>query len=316
MNILVTGGAGFLGANFVRLAMSSGHQVTVLDDLSVGDRRYLQDLPLRFVQGSILDQALVGEEVRRHDAVVHLAAQTGVPKSLVNPRGDCELNILGTLNLLEACRTAQTGNRGPRFVFASSNAPLGRQMPPATEDKAPLPVSPYGASKLAGEAYCLAYNGSWGLGTVALRFGNVYGPYSAHKTSVVAKFFDDIARTGSILIDGDGLQTRDFIYVDDLCRALLAAVESPVKGEIFQISAGTETTIQALSEMIEKVVGQKFRSTHGEARAGDVRRNYSVISKASSILGWTPQVSLQDGLRRTYEWHLAWKSKYEKSTSA
>ena len=177
------------------------------------------------------------KEVARHDAVVHLAAQTGVPKSLLNPRGDCQLNIVGTLNMLEACRAAQNGASGPRFVFASSNAPLGRQTPPATEDKAPLPVSPYGASKLAGEAYCLAYHGSWGLGTVALRFGNVYGPYSAHKTSVVAKFLDDIETSGSIVIDGDGLQTRDFIYVEDLARALLAALESPVKGEVFQISA-------------------------------------------------------------------------------
>lgn len=308
MNILVTGGSGFIGSNFVRLALSSGHQVSVLDDLSVGDRRYIQDLPLRFVLGNIMNESLVRDEVRRHDAVVHLAAQTGVPKSLINPRGDCQLNVLGTLNLLEACRAAQDGGSGPRFIFASSNAPLGRQLPPATEDKAPLPVSPYGASKLAGEAYCLAYNGSWGLGTVALRFGNVYGPYSAHKTSVIAKFFDDIATTGSIVIEGDGLQTRDFVYVEDLCRALLAALESPVRGEVFQISAGTETTIQALSKMIERVVGQQFKSTRSEGRAGDVRRNYSLIAKATSILGWKPQVALEDGLRRTYEWHVNWKT--------
>ena len=309
LKILVTGGAGFIGANFVRLALSSGHEVSVLDDLSVGDRRYLEGLPLRFVQGNILDETLVREEVARHDAVVHLAAQTGVPKSLLNPRGDCQLNIVGTLNMLEACRAAQNGASGPRFVFASSNAPLGRQTPPATEDKAPLPVSPYGASKLAGEAYCLAYHGSWGLGTVALRFGNVYGPYSAHKQSVVAKFLDDIETSGSIVIDGDGLQTRDFIYVEDLARALLAALESPVKGEVFQISAGTETSIQELSELIEAVVGQKVNSTHTEARAGDVRRNYSLIAKATKVLGWKPQVSLEDGLRRTYDWRVEWKSK-------
>ena len=309
LKILVTGGAGFIGSNFVRLALASGHDVSVLDDLSVGDRRYLENLSLRFVQGSILDEDLVRQEVGTHDAIVHLAAQTGVPKSLANPRGDCQLNVLGTLNMLEACRAAQDGSERPRFVFASSNAPLGRQVPPATEDKAPLPVSPYGASKLAGEAYCLAYHGSWGLGTVALRFGNVYGPYSAHKTSVVAKFLDDIETSGSIVIDGDGLQTRDFIYVEDLARALLAALESPVKGEVFQISAGIETSIQTLSELIEAVVGQKVNSTHIEARAGDVRRNYSLIAKATTMLGWKPQVSLEDGLRRTYEWRVDWKSR-------
>ena len=316
MKILVTGGAGFIGANFVRVALASRHEVTVLDDLSVGDRRYIEELPLRLVRGSILDERLMVEEVGRHDAVVHLAAQTGVPKSLLNPRGDCQLNVSGTLNLLEACRAAQQGGRGPRFVFASSNAPLGRQTPPATEDKAPLPVSPYGASKLAGEGYCLAYHGSWGVGTVALRFGNVYGPFSAHKTSVIAKFFDDLATAGSIVIDGDGLQTRDFIYSEDLARALLAAVESKVEGEVFQISAGTETSIKALSELIEKVVGEKIKSTRGAVRAGDVRRNYSLITKAERVLGWKPQVGLEEGLRRTYNWHVGWKARAAQSTNA
>ena len=190
------------------MLLDHGYRVTVLDNLSTGRREYLEGLPITFIEGDILDADLVNRVVPGHDGVVHLAAQTGVPGSLADPRRDCEVNVIGTLNLLEACRMEQAkrqkGERGkgekretgksvgrsslvvgPRFVFASSNAPLGRQPPPATEDKAPQPISPYGASKLAGEAYCLAYHGSWGLGTVVLRFGNVYGPFSAHKNSDV-----------------------------------------------------------------------------------------------------------------------------------
>src|SRR5262249_13579777 len=156
---------------------------------------------------------------------------------------DLEINVIGTLNMLQACRAVQGATRSrpteggprtrpPRLIFASSNAPLGRQSPPASEEKAPLPISPYGASKLAGEAYCLAYHGSWGVQTVVLRFANVYGPYSGRKTSVVAKFFKDIQTTGSLTIDGDGQQTRDMIFVGDLCDAIWRALESDVAGEV------------------------------------------------------------------------------------
>jgi len=255
--ILVTGGAGFIGANFVRMLLAHGYQVTVLDNLSTGRREYLDGLPIQFIQGDILDTDLVNRVVPGHDGIVHLAAQTGVPGSLANPRRDCEINIFGTLNLLEACRCARSDCCSPtvdcgeprtaddrwktadsriRFIFASSNAPLGRQPPPATEEKVPLPISPYGASKLAGEAYCLAYYGSWRLETVVLRFGNVYGPFSAHKNSVVAKFSKDMLAKGQITIDGEGNQTRDFVYVDDLCWAILLALESDVAGEVFQIA--------------------------------------------------------------------------------
>ena len=163
--ILVTGGVGFIGANLVRMLLNHGYRVTVLDNLSTGQREYLTGLPIEFIQGDVLDVELVGRVVPGQEGIVHLAAQTGVPDSLVDPRRDCEINVIGTLNLLEACRQAMNKEISlspssvsllPRFVFASSNAPLGRQPPPVTEEKAPLPISPYGASKLAGEGYCLA----------------------------------------------------------------------------------------------------------------------------------------------------------------
>ncbi|GAB4279712.1 MAG: SDR family NAD(P)-dependent oxidoreductase [Candidatus Promineifilaceae bacterium] len=301
--ILVTGGAGFVGANLTRVLLDSGYRVTVLDNLSAGNLTYLDGLDLEFVQGDILDADLVNKVVREHDGIVHLAAQTGVPGSLVDPRRDCEVNVIGTLNMLEAAR-AEQDRRGKqiRFVFASSNAPLGKQPPPATEDKAPLPISPYGASKLAGEGYCLAYHGSWGLGTVVLRFANLYGPYSAHKNSVVAKFLKDIMTQGQITIDGDGGQTRDFIYVGDLCRAILLALESEVSGQVFQIATGVETSILELAALVQEVVGRNVGVEHGPPRQGDIRKNYSGIRKVHIVLGWQPTTKLLAGLRQTVDW--------------
>jgi UDP-glucose 4-epimerase len=280
------------------MLLNHGFRVRVLDNFSTGRREYLKGLDLEVMEGDIRHTRAVAAAVEGIYGVVHLAAQCGVPSSLKNPYLDCEVNIIGTLNLLEASRH----RRVKRFVFASSNAPLGCQEPPATEDKAPLPISPYGASKLAGEAYCLAYYGSWGLGTVVLRFGNVYGPFSTHKNSVVAKFFKDILTKGQITIDGDGKQTRDFLYVDDLCRAILLALESDVSGEVFQVATGVETSILELAALVQKVVRRDVGMRHGPPRQGDIRRNYSAISKARRLLGWEPTTELGVGLCETWRW--------------
>lgn len=314
-SILVTGGAGFIGANLVRLLLDRNYRVTVLDNLVSGRSEYLDGLPVEFIHGNILDRATAQKAVANQDGVIHLAAQTGVPNSLRDPCSDCEVNVLGTLQLLEACRAEKrrgeaqgndTGRRGPRFIFASSNAPLGRQLPPATEDKAPLPISPYGASKLAGEAYCLAYHGSWGLGTVALRFGNVFGPFSKHKSSVVAKFVAESLAGGALVVDGDGQQTRDFVYVGDLCRAILLALESSVAGEVFQVATGTEITIGTLARLVQKVSRRETAITHGPARQADIRQNYSAIGKIQRLLGWQPEVELEQGLEVTARWFREW----------
>ena len=297
-HVLVTGGAGFVGANLVRTLLKRGYTVRVLDNFSSGNRAYLAGLDLDIVEGDILDRAAVDAAVAGTDGIVHLAAQTGVPGSIQDPMRDCQLNVVGTLNMLEAARLAGT----QRFVFASSNAPLGKQPPPATEDKAPLPISPYGASKLAGEGYCLAYHGSWGLGTVALRFANLYGPYSAHKNSVVAKFIKDIQSTGTITIDGDGLQTRDFIYVGDLCEAVVLALGSDIGGEVFQIATGIETSIRALADQIEACMDVDLAVQYGSTRQGDIRKNYSRVDKAKEQLGWEPQIALDEGLALTLAW--------------
>jgi UDP-glucose 4-epimerase len=309
--VLVTGGAGFIGANLVRLLLNRGYQVTVLDNLAAGRCESLHGLPIEFILGDILDRATVEQAVANKYGVVHLAGQTGVPGSLQDPKKDCEINVLGTLNILEACRAEKARTEaladgvrgcGPRMIFASSNAPLGRQSPPAREDKAPLPISPYGASKLAGEAYCLAYHGSWGLGTVVLRFGNVYGPFSQHKGSVVAKFLKDIWAGNKIVVEGDGQQTRDFIYVGDLCNAILLALESEVCGEVFQVATGAETTIGHLAELVKLTSRSAAAVTHGPPRQADIRQNYSAIDKIRSTLAWEPKVDLRRGLRMTMKW--------------
>jgi UDP-glucose 4-epimerase len=301
MKILVTGGAGFIGANLVRILSSEGHQVRVYDNLVAGSPQYLAGLDLEFITGDVRDQLLTREALQGMDAVVHLAAQTGVPGSLQDPQYDCDVNVFGTLNLLEACRISGV----PQFVFASSNAPLGRQDPPAREDKAPLPVSPYGASKLAGEGYCLAYNGSWGIRTTVLRFANVYGRYSSHKNSVVAKFMKDIIKTGKIAIDGDGRQTRDFIYASDLCRAIPLALTRDIGGEVFQIATGVEVSILEIAAMIQQISDSAIEIRHQPSRQGDIRKNFTSITKARNVLGWQPEIELSRGLTETWKWFKA-----------
>src|SRR5262249_36747261 len=206
-------------------------------------------------------------------AVVHLAANPGVGPSVADPRADCVTNVIGTLNYLEACRHA--GVR--RFVFASSGAPVGECEPPIHEELPAHPVSPYGASKLAGEAYCSAYRRTFGLETVVLRFGNCYGPLSSHKGSVVAKFIRAAIAGEPWEIYGDGRQTRDFIFVDDVADAIIrGATADGVGGEVFQIATSAETTVLELAGQLGRVLARNGIAApelrHGEVRVGDVKR--------------------------------------------
>jgi len=323
MKWLITGGCGFIGSNLIKhLCDAGGHAVRVVDNLSVGTREDLQritdftevspgsvgsleaaDGQVELVVGDVLDEALAVRAAAGADVIVHLAANTGVAPSVEDPRHDCTTNVLGTLNYLEAARHNAVG----RFVFASSGAPIGEVEPPIHEELAPHPKSPYGASKLAGEGYCSAYHGTFGVETVALRFGNVYGPRSSHKSSVVAKFIRRALEGKTLEIYGDGQQTRDFIHTDDLIRAIrLAATQEKVGGEVFQIATNSETTINNLTKklvpILKGVAGlDDVEVVHTEPRQGDVRRNYSDTSKAKDILGWKACVDLLEGLSRTVE---------------
>lgn len=320
-NWTVTGGCGFLGHRLIERLLASGvESIRVIDDLSVGSRESLARVAdfqevapgdqrangVQLIVVDIRDPGPTLAALRDSDVVVHLAANTGVPQSLEDPRRDSEINVLGTLNCLEGVRL----NGGSRFIFASSGAPVGNVEPPIHEELPCHPISPYGASKLAGEAYCSAYHGSFGIDTVALRFGNVYGPGSGHKTSVVAKFIRNAMAGSPLEIYGDGTQTRDYVFVDDLLDAIMrAATVDGVGGEIFQIATHRETTVAELAEMLCEVLRRHGieppEVRHGAARPGDVNRNFSDITKARTLLGWEPRTELDAGLDLTVKAFLA-----------
>lgn len=320
-NIVITGGCGFIGVNFVRylLKLNENIRIRIVDNFSVGQpedigricsakRLKVNQLNqwqdgVSLFEGDILDEGLAEKICQGAYGVVHLAANTGVIPSIENPRMDCLANVLGTFTYLDACRKQSVS----RFVLASSGAPLGEQIPPIHEEMVPRPISPYGASKLCGEAYCSAFYGSYNLQTVCLRFGNVYGPYSTHKGSVVAKFIKQILSNENLIIYGDGGQTRDFIYIDDLCAAVWASLTlAGVGGEVFQIATNKEHTVSELAEQLNnlalKCLGKSSFVEHEAERKGEVRRNFSDISKAQRMLNWEPKWSVKDGLRVTVEW--------------
>lgn len=328
MKWLITGGCGFIGTSLIaRLVSEGGHEIRVIDNLLVGSRQDLAEIA-RFNEISeandwasegaelyvadIRDGKAVCEAGRGADVIVHLAANTGVAPSVEDPCADCETNVLGTLNVLEAARA----NACKRVVFASSGAPLGVQTPPLHEELAPHPASPYGASKLAGEGYCSAYFHCFGVETVSLRFGNVYGPRSGHKMSAVAKFIKQAMAGQRIEIYGDGQQTRDFIYVADLVDAILKASRAAdIGGETFQIATSLETTVRELCDALVSVLVQrglpKPEVSFGENRMGDVARNFSDTTKARTLLGWEATTPLSNGLALTVDFFLE-KSNWEK----
>lgn len=317
MRWLITGGCGFIGTNLIeRLLQEDDSKILIIDDLSVGSKQALRTVTdftegpeindssrCHLVIADVLDSEQALTYCRQADVVVHLAANTGVDKSVNNPRKDCEINVTGTFNYLEAARQA----RMKRFVFASSGAPVGEVIPPIHEEMPAHPVSPYGASKLAGEAYCSAYYRTFELDTVALRFGNIYGPGSTHKGSAVAKFLTKILTKEAIDIYGTGKQTRDFIYIKDLVNAIyLAGTTDNIGGEIFQIASNSETTI---NELVDKLlvatstyIGHEVQVNYTERRLGDVERNYSDTSKANKVLGWKSETDLDQGLSLTAKW--------------
>lgn len=320
--ILITGGCGFIGTSLIDALLGGGctQPIRIFDSLVTGTPEDLAEvaefetltidqLPqatkqVVLVKGDIRDVALTQQVAGDVATIVHLAANTGVGPSVEDPRLDMECNVVGTFNMLEAARKQGV----KKFVFASSGAPAGEVEPPIHEELPPHPVSPYGSSKLAGEGYCSSYSKTFGIDTICLRFGNVYGPRSKNKASVVAKFIKQALSGETCAIYGDGSQTRDFIYIFDLVRAIQAAMEAPVGGETFQIATGRERTVGEVAELIAeslKAHGKTMNITHEAKRLGDVMRNYSDTTKAKNVLGWEPTMDIREGIEETIQWFLA-----------
>lgn len=298
---LVTGGAGFIGSHLVEALVERGERVRVLDDFSTGRRENLAAVAdrIELLEGDVADPEIAERAVVGCAYVLHLAAVASVQASLEDPRRANQVNVDGTLNVLEATR--QAGVR--RFVLASTTALYGDHTTlPLREELPPHPLSPYAASKAAGEAYCSAFHTSFGLPTVVLRFFNVYGlrqdptnPYSG----VISIFADRMSRGERPVVYSDGEQTRDFVYVADVVRAVLLACEQESAiGTILNVAGGKQTSISQLAAELNQVLGTSLTPTFAPARAGEVRFSQGDARRAREVLGWEARISLQEGLSR------------------
>jgi UDP-glucose 4-epimerase len=292
MRSLVTGGAGFIGSHLVDALVARGDEVTVVDDLSSG-RRENVNAAARLAEHDIRAPFETDAEI-----VFHLAAQADVGTSVEKPAFDAEVNVLGTVNVLEAARGAGAG-----VVFSSTGGAIYGDVEAPAAETAPLrPVSPYGIAKLAAEEYMAGWRRIHGTRSVVLRFANVYGPRqsSALEGGVVAIFLERMASGEETLIFGDGGQTRDFVHVDDVVAALLAAARRSDK--VFNVGTGVETSVNRLHELCREVSGDARPPRYEPPRAGDARRSVLDLAHTAAELDWRPQVSLPEGLRTTWEW--------------
>lgn len=300
MRILVTGGAGFIASHVADAFIAAGHDVSILDDLSSG-RREQVNAQARFYQLDVQDAA-VADVFRRErpEVLCHHAAQMDVRRSVVDPAFDARVNILGLINLMEQGR--QHGLR--RVLFSSTGGAIyGEQdVFPAPETHKTEPLSPYGVAKLASERYLFFYAATYGMSYAALRYANVYGPrQNPHgEAGVVAIFCEKLLRGEQPIINGDGTQTRDYVYVGDLVRANLAALTSDFTGAV-NLGTGIETDVNTIFRLLARLCGSAAPERHGPAKPGEQRRSVVDNSLARRVLAWRPQVTLEDGLRHTVD---------------
>ena len=305
MHYLVTGGAGFIGSHLVEhlVTAAGGHRVTVLDNFSTGKRENLAPWldQIRVVEGSVTDPDACRDAIAGADFVLHQAALPSVPRSLRDPVASHEANTTGTLNVLIAARDAHV----KRVVYAASSSAYGNTAElPKREEMLPRPLSPYAAAKYAGEQYCRAFHASFGVGTIALRYFNVFGPRqdpTSQYAAVIPKFIMCADAGESPTIFGDGEQTRDFTFVRNVVRANLLACEAPVAalGEAYNVGCGERVSVNALWRRIRDMLGATVEARYEPSRTGDVRDSLASLDRVRAMLGYTPVVALDDGLRET-----------------
>jgi UDP-glucose 4-epimerase len=304
----VTGGAGFIGSHSVDRLIAEGSEVIVIDNFDTGQPSNLSDHKnLRIVKGDIRDYALVKRTLKDVDAVLHEAALVSVVLSVQDPIVANEINVAGTLNLLKA--SSDFGVK--RFVYASSAAVYGNTSGAQKKEDMPTdPASPYGISKLAAEKYAKIFHELYGLETVSLRYFNVYGPRQRFDEksaygSVISIFLDRVLKNMPPVIHGDGMQTRDFVYVKDVVEAnMLALNKSNAVGNVFNIGTGKRTTVNKVAQLLKQITKKKnLKNTHANPRPGDVRHGYADISKAEKTLGYKPKYSIEQGLTELVNWY-------------
>jgi nucleoside-diphosphate-sugar epimerase len=306
MRYLVTGGAGFIGSNTVDELVRRGHSVVVLDDLSSGKEENLAEVrsKITFMKGSISDLEIVQKAMHQADFVMHLAARTSVPRSVKDPIDTNRINVDGTLNVLVAARD----NKVKRVVYAGSSSAYGDTPTlPKSESMQPVPISPYGVAKYAGELYAQSFGHCYGLENVSLRYFNVFGqrqdpdsPYSG----VVSRFAAAILDDTQPVIYGDGEQTRDFTFVENAVQANLLACEAPsASGKVYNIGTGSSISLNQTLEVLRGISGKKLEARYDLPRDGDIRDSLADIQRAKEELGYEPTVLFAEGLRRTFEWY-------------
>jgi len=311
-NIVVTGGAGFIGSNLVR-SLSGENEVTVIDDLSTGYIKNIEDLILNkdisFVNGSITNLDLLQKTLKNVDYVFHEAAIPSVPRSIEDPVKSNNANVNGTLNVLVAAKD----NNVEKVVYASSSSVYGDTPTlPKREDMNPCPLSPYAVSKITGEYYCKVFKDVYGLSTTSLRYFNVYGQRqdpSSEYAAVVPKFINLVLNDKSPIIYGNGLQTRDFTYIKDVVDANILAAGSNVTGN-FNIAGGKCISINDLSKIIIGICGKDLDSVYRDSRPGDIMHSLADVSKAKEEFGYKPNYNLTKGLEKAIEWYSLQKQDY------
>lgn len=300
--VLVTGGAGFIGSHIVDHLLTKGARVRVLDDLATGKRENIShtENDIELIEGSVLDDGALAQSLAGVEYVFHQAAIPSVPKSVRDPLASHEANATGTLKLLLAARDAKV----KRVVYAASSSIYGDTPTlPKREDMPPNPISPYALQKFAGERYALQFYRLYGLEAVSLRYFNVYGPRQnpeSEYAAAIPRFLRAIKHGEQVTIFGDGSTTRDFSFVSDVAEAnALAAVAPEAAGHIFNIAGGRQISLNELVALMEKITGQGARIEYAPPREGDVQHSLADIGKARSILNFEPKVSLEEGIART-----------------